>query len=1179
MSFLSPCNPSPWIINLESALPGVFWGWKAMSSMCEGYIKEKMDVSHFWLALVDHCTQLRRSITVRTISSLSVPQVAQKSSPTPTIYRTTATTSPNTTNTAVAQPWSTMPASTLSEAAANGPVSKRQKLQVRSEETSTAVRRSKIFAPFRTVGLVSPTDVPFTSLALGNTTFQITTSVGRSLQTYDLKKGLNLVFITRPQTPENITATLAWKKNVFAAWGGATTESQRGVWVFQRGKRTAELELPRGTAENFTRLLAFGEWIIGCASSTVEVWKSSTFEHYTTLQSASSSPLSGCVCNMPTFLNKIFLGRKDGSVEIWNVNTGKLLYTLLPPASDFGQVTALQPTPALSLLAIAYESGPVVIHDVRTDREIMRLNLGNSKKAPITTISFRTDSLGAGDDGRKDGVMATASRYSSDITFWDLNNNGRKMGTLRGAHNPPPSASGGIGGGVSKVEFLYGQAVVVTSGLDNSLKSWIFDESPFSPVPRILHSRGGHAAPISSLRFLPSNSDGSDDVGKWLLSASRDRSLWGWSLRRDGQSTELSQGAIQKKAKKMGLLDSDSSSRLHTSLEGLKAAPITCMACSLNRDGGIGAMPGVTGIWKNSSKVKGEKKGKKQTEANMTGWESIVTGHVGDKSARTWFWGRKRAGRWTFDTGDSTEVKSVAISPCGTFALIGSAGGAIDMYNLQSGKHRRRFPARLTPNEARNLKLQQLQEEDALVLADQPTKPKFAKGQGRHKGAVTGLAVDSLNRVVISCGDDGKVKFWDFATGALLHEIDWYPMIKVLGLRYHPNSDLVALNCDDGSIRVVDTATKKLVRELWASRSHAELRIMDYTFSTDGRWIIAAASDSSVRVWDLPTGHLIDAMKLPSQCTAVAFSPSGEYLATALDGEVGVHIWTNRTLFTHVSTRQISEDDITTTTVPTASGEGGSALVDAAAEESQEEDEEQNATIVPIMDQLSEGITTLSLVPKSRWQTLLHLDIIRARNKPKETPKAPEKAPFFLPSTSQNPDDKTSVSNGDSGNTLNSLAPPTNSSDNQASRIASSALASKSSAAASTNVFTKHLADAAAQTSPSPSAYTPLLTYLSSLPPSSADIAIRTLNATPPYTELHTFIQALTARLEQRRDYELVQAWMSVFLKLHGDVVVRDAKLVDALRKWQDEAKRERERVGGLVGYSVGVVGWVRSVR
>lgn len=300
-------------------------------------------------------------------------------------------------------------------------------------------------------------------------------------------------------------------------------------------------------------------------------------------------------------------------------------------------------------------------------------------------------------------------------------------------------------------------------------------------------------------------------------------------------------------------------------------------------------------------------------------------------------------------------------------------------------------------------------------------------------------------------------------------------------------------------------------------------------------------------------------MKLPSQCNTVAFSPSGEYLATGLDGEVGVHVWTNRTLFTHVSTRQIKENDVAIVSAPTASGEGGVATVEAAAEE--EEEDEEDLTTVPVMDQLSDKITTLSLVPKSRWQTLLHLDVIRARNKPKEAPKAPEKAPFFLPSVGDKP-----IAGAD-----NALKPLD---EESTSRISSSALASRSSAATSTNEITRLLAQASQN-----SQYTPLLTYLSSLPPSAADVAIRTLDTTEPYTELRTFIKALTARLKERRDYELVQAWMSVFLRLHGDTIVQVEDLVQELKKWQEEAKRERERVGGLVGYSVGVVGWVRSAR
>src|SRR5438477_12886472 len=86
----------------------------------------------------------------------------------------------------------------------------------------------------------------------------------------------------------------------------------------------------------------------------------------------------------------------------------KLIYTILPPSSDCGPITALQPTPVLSVLAIAYSNGVLIIHDVQSDKTILQLNSGSTRKSRIDSISFRTDGQGAGEDGRKDGVMATA---------------------------------------------------------------------------------------------------------------------------------------------------------------------------------------------------------------------------------------------------------------------------------------------------------------------------------------------------------------------------------------------------------------------------------------------------------------------------------------------------------------------------------------------------------------------------------------------------------------------------------------------------------------------------------------------------------------------------------------------------------------------------------------------------
>ncbi|CAK1360539.1 unnamed protein product [Cercospora beticola] len=1037
---------------------------------------------------------------------------------------------------------------------AEGRVAKRQKLSNGVAKASRPAGQSRLFAPYRTVGLVSPTAVPFTSVPLGKTTFQITTSVGRSLQTYDLRRGLNLVFITRPQTPEVITATAAWKDCIFAAWGGEDAESARGVWVMKRGKKEAELEWPADCDENVSTFCVLGSWLIGVCDTQLLVWKTTTFELYTSLRGISPVPFTSCISGLPTFLNKVIVGRQDGSAEIWNVSSGKLVYTILPPSTAYGAVTAIEPTPALSLVAIAYEKGPLLIHDVKSDRTAIQLN--TPAGAPITSITFRTDGLGAGEDGRLAGVMATASTSSGDVTLWDLNDGGRKAGVLRAAHAQPTATTPG---GTSKIEFLAGQAILVSSGLDNSLKTWIFDKTPFDPLPRILHELSGHGAPVSKLMFLPTASDGADDDGKWLLSASKDRSLWGWSLRRDRQSTELSQGAIQKKAKKQGLLSGD-----RDAFEDLKCPPITGIACGLNRDGGIGALPGKHPIWQNNAKSK-------QVSAEvsaMTGWESVLTAHENDPKARTWFWGRKRAGRWAFSTSDGGNVTSVALSPCGTFGVVGSDKGGIDMFNMQSGIHRQRFPARLTPMQAKQLRLDV--ERNNLILEDDGKK-KFYRGQGKHAAAVVGLAVDSLNKTVVSAGADGKIKFWSFSNGLLTGQLDWSSSTGILDMRFHRASDLAAFTCTDGCIRVIDIKTQKLVRELWRSRTPVAelkgLKFSDFTFSTDGHWLTASAGQL-VFLWDLPTGHLVDVFKLKDECTTLAFSPTGEYLATATKDNVGVDIWTNRSLFTHVSTRHITQKELlavihsTTTSAPTASGEGSTNLIAASAHEldAEEDGEAIDLDTDPAseLDTLSADLLSLSLVPRSRWQNLLHLDLIRQRNKPTEAPKKPEKAPFFLPSLQDLPQQKPGASS--------STNPSADEIEKERSRVL------KIASSGTQSQFTTLL-----HSSSSSQDFSPFLTHLQSLPPATADIEIRSLSHTD--NEHVAFVQALTWKLRSKRDFELVQAWMAVWLRVHGDLVTQDEEVRGVVREYKEVLESERKRVEKLVGFVGGMVGWVRAAR
>jgi U3 small nucleolar RNA-associated protein 21 len=150
--------------------------------------------------------------------------------------------------------------------------------------------------------------------------------------------------------------------------------------------------------------------------------------------------------------------------------------------------------------------------------------------------------------------------------------------------------------------------------------------------------------------------------------------------------------------------------------------------------------------------------------------------------------------------------------------------------------------------------------------------------------------------------------------------------------------------------------------------------------------------DGTVRTWDLPTGAMIDIFKVEDIVTCLAFSPDSDFLATAHVDNVGIFLWSNRTQYSNVSLRSIPDDyDAQLLQLPSLTG---------TEEDSDDDESEEDLLVdekVDTVDQLTDKMITMSLEPRAKWQNLLHLDTIKLRNKPKEAPKLPEKAPFFLP--------------------------------------------------------------------------------------------------------------------------------------------------------------------------------------
>lgn len=287
-----------------------------------------------------------------------------------------------------------------------------------------------------------------------------------------------------------------------------------------------------------------------------------------------------------THLNKVLVGFTDGSVEVWNVRSGKrvhvfdgnYLHGLANPQSQRHpvdaagkRVVALEQSPALDIVAIGFSSGHVLIHDVRLDEPIFYLRLSSSNidgsenpsavdvLAPAG-ISFRSDwkqhtvAL-AGMNGsiaiyNLDGVHAPVAS-SHPAAKKAAPRPARALHVIRNAHERS------VGG----LAFVPGQPLLISSSADNSFKQWFFDDpdtaisdtklggnsaldgstaaSAGGGPPRLLKSRGGHFEPPHIARHYGDN-------GKNLLTASRDLSVRCLSVVRDSRSFELSQGMFER---------------------------------------------------------------------------------------------------------------------------------------------------------------------------------------------------------------------------------------------------------------------------------------------------------------------------------------------------------------------------------------------------------------------------------------------------------------------------------------------------------------------------------------------------------------------------------------------------------------------------------------------------------
>ena len=108
----------------------------------------------------------------------------------------------------------------------------------------------------------------------------------------------------------------------------------------------------------------------------------------------------GVLAHPDTYLNKVLAGDGAGRLTLWNIRSRALVHeiplkgeepTAEAPGSGAG-ITALEPSPAIDVVAVGREDGRIELVNLKFDRLLFRLR---QERVPVTSLAFRTDA-GAG---------------------------------------------------------------------------------------------------------------------------------------------------------------------------------------------------------------------------------------------------------------------------------------------------------------------------------------------------------------------------------------------------------------------------------------------------------------------------------------------------------------------------------------------------------------------------------------------------------------------------------------------------------------------------------------------------------------------------------------------------------------------------------------------------------------
>uniref|UniRef100_A0A8R1HTU6 WD_REPEATS_REGION domain-containing protein n=1 Tax=Caenorhabditis japonica TaxID=281687 RepID=A0A8R1HTU6_CAEJA len=369
-----------------------------------------------------------------------------------------------------------------------------------------------------------------------------------------------------------------------------------------------------------------------------------------------------------------------------------------------------------------------------------------------------------------------------------------------------------------------------------------------------------------------------------------------------------------------------------------------------------------------------------QREAN---WNNVFCRHKNTTKITTWQTRNNTSGDFVINHDRfsnnakfvDANASALCLSSCGNFVFVGYSTGHIDQFNTQSGRLIHSYTHSHKKSQKKSKTPRRAPRQDSNDTPIIPSK-------------ITSLTVDQRGQELMSTDENGFVTFWNLSTRQITAKL--FKKNSKLGMSSKcPTNSLVAvvsiLENGKESVVLIDSVCHKIVREF----EKVGKSVNALTFSADGRWLLVADNEAYIRVYDVPTAHMIDIVMLSKPCISMSFNETGEFLATIHKEERAVYVWANKAVFLpYVNIRALDPDFLPTRAT---SNDGPQVCIDD--DEDSIIDEEIRAMRELQIDSTS---ITFSGLPLSRWANLPDFAKIKERNKAVLSVKKIKQAPFFL---------------------------------------------------------------------------------------------------------------------------------------------------------------------------------------